>query len=280
MEPKTLTPNEVAASLLPISEKKASLSFSQMLILGILAGAYIAFAAGGSNMAAHNLLATPSTYGLGKILSGVVFSGGLAMVLTAGAELFTGNTLMLPGVITERITLLQMLRNWGIVYFANLLGSLVVASGMVYSGLLGSSANLLGAMTIKIAAGKVALPFMQALILGIFCNWLVCLAVWISFSTTSVVGKITGIFFPITLFVTSGFEHSVANMYYIPAGILAASNSNYYQAALQLGVTPAALEQLTWYNFFITNLCPVTVGNIIGGSLFVGMAYFYAYKVK
>ena len=158
---------------------------------------------------------------------------------------------------------------------ANLLGSLCIAWLLSQSGLWHSGANLAGGMTIKLAVGKVTLTFGQAVVLGILCNWLVCLAVWLSFSTTSTAGKILAIYLPIFMFIVSGFEHSVANMYYIPAGILAASDSSYVAQATALGVTPDALAQLGWGSFFINNLLPVSLGNIIGGAVFIGMALVY-----
>lgn len=158
---------------------------------------------------------------------------------------------------------------------ANLLGSLCIAWLLSQSGLWHSGANLAGGMTIKLAVGKVTLTFGQAVVLGILCNWLVCLAVWLSFSTTSTAGKILAIYLPIFMFIVSGFEHSVANMYYIPAGILAASDSSYVAQATALGVTLDALAQLGWGSFFINNLLPVSLGNIIGGAVFIGMALMY-----
>jgi formate/nitrite transporter len=168
-----------------------------------------------------------------------------------------------------------MLRNWIIVYAGNLIGSLFIAYMMMNSGLFSSGAGVLGAVTVKIAANKVNLAFLQAFYLGIMCNWLVCLAVWLSYGAESMAGKILGIFFPIWLFITSGFEHSVANMYYIPAGIMARSNPVFSELA---GLSQEMLDKLTWSGFFINNLIPVTLGNIVGGGLFVGMAYWYSYK--
>lgn len=275
MEKKPLKPSEITDYTISAAQEKAGSSFQKLLVLGILAGAFIAFAAEGSNMAAFNLLAEPTTYGLGKALAGVVFGTGLMLVVLAGGELFTGNTLMLAAALDQKITVSKMLRNWLIVYAGNFLGSLLIAYMMVYSGLLGSGAAMLGAVTLKIAVYKVNLSFLQAFYLGIMCNWLVCLAVWISAGAETMAGKILSIFFPIWLFITSGFEHSVANMYYIPAGILAKSNETFAQLS---GLSPEALNSLTWSSFTVDNLIPVTLGNIIGGGIFVGMAYWYAYK--
>lgn len=275
MEKKPLKPSEITDCTIAAAQEKAKGSFQKLLVLGILAGAFIAFAAEGSNMAAFNLFAEPTTYGLGKALAGVVFGTGLMLVVLAGGELFTGNTMMLAAVLDKKITAGKMLRNWIIVFIGNLLGSLLIAYMMVHSGLFGSGAEMLGAITVKIAVYKVNLDFLQAFYLGIMCNWLVCLAVWIASGTESMVGKIFSIFFPIWLFITSGFEHSVANMYYIPAGIMAKANGSFAELS---NLSQEALASLTWSSFAIHNLIPVTLGNIVGGGIFVGMAYWYVYK--
>lgn len=275
MEMKPLSPAEITDAIIYTAEAKAGGSFQKLLILGILAGAFIAFAAEGSNMAAFNLLAVPETYGLGKVLAGAVFGTGLMMVVLAGGELFTGNTMILAAVCEKKVTFGRMLRNWVIVYAGNLIGSLLIAYMMVHSGLFASGGEMLGAVTVKIAVYKVGLDFAKAFYLGIMCNWLVCLAVWLATAAESMIGKIFAIFFPIWLFITSGFEHSVANMYYIPAGLMAKSQMNF--AALS-GLTQEALDSLTWSAFFVQNLIPVTLGNIVGGGVFVGMVYWYVYK--
>jgi formate/nitrite transporter len=272
------TGNEIFETSVAVAKAKAAGGTAKLVVLGILAGAFIAFASEGSNMAAFNLLADPETYGLGRAVAGVVFPTGLMLVVIAGAELFTGNTLMVGGVARREISLVSMLRNWGIVYVSNLAGSLLVVYLIATSGLLHSGGDLLGAVTIKIAAGKTALSFESAFALGILCNWLVCLAVWMAFATTSMTGKIFAIFFPIWLFITSGFEHSVANMYYIPAGIVAKSTEAYVAAAQAIGVKDAALDGLSWHGFFVSNLIPVTLGNIVGGCIFVSLAYYLAYR--
>lgn len=275
MDMKPLSPAEITDAIIRTAEAKAGGSFQKLLILGILAGAFIAFAAQGSTMAAFNLLARPETYGLGRVLAGAVFGTGLMMVVLAGGELFTGNTMILAAVCERKVTVGRMLRNWVIVYGGNLIGSLLIAYMMVHSGLFASGGELLGAVTVKTAAYKVGLDFTKAFYLGILCNWLVCLAVWLAAGAESMVGKIFAIFFPIWLFITSGFEHSIANMYYIPAGLMAKSQMSF--AALS-GLSQEALNGLTWSGFFVNNLIPVTLGNIVGGGVFVGMAYWYVYK--
>lgn len=272
-----LTPEEITEVTIQVGIKKTKASALNLFILGLLAGVFIAFASEGSNMAAFNLFAKPETYGLGKALAGAIFGTGLMLVVIAGGELFTGNTLILAGVLDKRISLKAMLRNWVIVYLGNLVGSLLIAYMMNQSGLFSSGADMLGGVTIKIATYKVGLAFMPAFYLGIMCNWLVCLAVWMAYGAKDMSGKILAIFFPIWLFITSGFEHSIANMYYIPAGIFAKANPAMVVAASQLGVTAEKLSHLNWSTFFINNLIPVTLGNIVGGGLFVGGVYWFVY---
>lgn len=275
MEKKTLSPAEITSFAINAGMAKSNSKFLKLLVLSILAGAFIAFAAEGSNMAAFNLFAKPETYGLGKALAGAIFGTGLMLVVLAGGELFTGNTLMFAGVLDKKIKVGGMLRNWIIVYVGNFIGSIFIAYMMVHSGLFSSGGDMLGAITVKIATYKVGLSFTQGIFLGIMCNWLVCLAVWMSYGADNMIGKIFAIFFPIWLFITSGFEHSVANMYYIPAGIMAKANPVYGELA---NLSKEALNSLTWSGFFINNLVPVTLGNIIGGAVLVGMAYWYSFK--
>jgi len=258
-----------------VSVAKVSRPLPAEFILAFFAGVYIAFGAQGSNMAAFNLLSDPAAYGLGRVLSGCIFSAGLMIVLVAGAELFTGNNLIIVGVLDKKVTVRKMLFNWLVVYIGNFAGSILIARMLSGSGLFSSGSNLLGAMTIKIAAGKCALNFAPAFMLGVLCNWLVCLAVWVSFAAPDVIGKFFACFFLICLFVTSGFEHSVANMYYVPAGLFAAQNPVLAEAAKGAG---ANIGALTWGNFFVKNLFPVTLGNIAGGALCVGTLYFLSLK--
>lgn len=274
MERRFLTPKEIAEHTVRAGVKKVNLPLLNQLILGILAGAFIAFAAEGSNMAAFNLFSNSETYGLGKVLAGAIFGTGLMLVIIAGGELFTGNTLIVLSLLEKKVKISHMLKNWGIVYIGNLIGSIFIAYMIVESGLLNSGDHMLGAITIKIAAYKIGLPFMSAFFLGIMCNWLVCLAVWIAYSAKDITGKILGIFFPIWLFITSGFEHSVANMYYIPAGIMAKANENW---AIASNLPIENLSQLNWLTFFTHNLVPVTLGNIVGGSFCVAMLYWIVY---
>ena len=274
MEKAYLTPKEIVAATIETGIKKVKTKPLNQFILGILAGAFIAFASEGSNMAAFNLFAKPETYGLGKALAGVVFATGLMLVIIAGGELFTGNSLITIGVLEKKIKLKDMLSNWFFVYLGNFVGALFIAYMMNMSGLFNSGDNMLGGITLKIAAYKTHLTFSQAFYLGIMCNWLVCIAVWMSYGAKDIIGKCFAIFFPISLFITSGFEHSIANMYYIPAGILAKSNASWVEAS---GLTAEKLAHLNWSTFITKNLVPVTIGNIVGGVILVAGVYWFTY---
>ena len=270
-----LKPSETLEVLMNGAKAKADMPLKKMIIFGIFAGAFIAFAGAGANMGSFNLLADPETFGLGTILSGTIFSAGLMLVVLGGAELFTGNTTMTAAVIDRRIKLSSMLKNWIIVYICNFIGGVLVAFMVYYTGAFNTGEGMLGAVTVKIAAGKVNMPFGAALVSGIMCNWLVCMAVWLSSGAQTTVGKILSIFFPIWLFVTAGFEHSVANMFFIPAGIFA-SGSEVFTALS--GIGSDALSNLTWTGMMINNLLPVTIGNIIGGAICVASGYYAALK--
>ena len=274
MEKAYLTPKEIVTATIETGIKKVKTKPLNQFILGILAGAFIAFASEGSNMAAFNLFAKPETYGLGKALAGVVFATGLMLVIIAGGELFTGNTLITIGVLEKKIKLKDMLSNWFFVYLGNFVGAVFIAYMMNMSGPFNSGDNMLGGITLKIAAYKTHLTFSQAFYLGIMCNWLVCIAVWMSYGAKDIIGKCFAIFFPISLFITSGFEHSIANMYYIPAGILAKSNASWVEAS---GLTAEKLAHLNWNTFITKNLVPVTIGNIVGGVILVAGVYWFTY---
>jgi formate/nitrite transporter len=272
---ETKSPVQILEYTSDVGLAKAMRGKPSQFILAFFAGVFIAFASEGSNMAAFNLFANPDTYGLGKVLAGAVFGTGLMLVLIAGGELFTGNTLIIVGVLDRKVKVSQLLSNWLVVYIGNFIGSLFIAYMMNRSGLFNSGNGMLGGQTIKIAAYKTGLPFLSAFFLGIMCNWLVCLAVWVSYSTKDAVGKMFACFFIIGLFITSGFEHSVANMYYIPAGILAKANAVWTEAA-HLGAEQ--LANLNWGTFLTRNLIPVTLGNIVGGAMMVGLLYWVALK--
>lgn len=273
-----LTPAEMAARAENVGVTKANLDFISMLALGILAGAFIGLGAEIATIVGTN---TGMGYGPTRMIMGLSFTLGLILVIVAGAELFTGNTLITMAWTSGKVTTFQLLRNWAIVYLGNLIGSLgtvaIVYFGKVYS----FSGNSVGVTALNIANSKVNLEWGQAVALGILCNALVCLAVWLCFSARSTTDKILSIVPPISAFVASGFEHSVANMYFIPMGVVLAGQQQVVEAATKAanGVAPN-LANLTWAGFFINNLIPVTIGNIIGGSVLVGAVYWVVYRRK
>ncbi|MCR4434777.1 MAG: formate/nitrite transporter family protein [Clostridiales bacterium] len=270
------TPVEIAENFIDTGCKKAGLAVYKQFLLAILAGAFIAFAAEGSNVAIHTITAV----GIQRVLAGTLFAAGLMMVVVAGAELFTGNTLIVVSCCEKKAAWLALLKNWLVVYIGNFLGSILIVYMVLQTGQLNYSGGMLGGLTIKIAAAKTGLTFAAAFFSGIMCNWLVCIAVWMASGAKDIAGKLISIFFPIWLFVTSGFEHSVANMYYIPAGILAKANPAWVQQAVALGAKQHAIDVLSWGTFVTNNLIPVTLGNIVGGGLFVGVVYWLAYLYK
>ncbi|MFW6181341.1 MAG: formate/nitrite family transporter, partial [Spirochaetota bacterium] len=264
-------PNTIAETVAQkIGVGKTTAPWLSVLVLGVLAGAYIGFGGMLSTTVTHDMAAA---FGLGftRFMGGAVFSVGLMLVVIAGAELFTGNNLMITSTLAREITFGSMVKRWGLVYAANFIGSIILAALFLYSGLWKTGNGALGEAAVGIAYGKVSLGFGEALFRGIGCNWLVCLAVWMALAARQTVGKIFAIFFPIMAFVAMGFEHSVANMYFIPAGIFL---HNVAGVAAPGGMDPGIL---TWGSFLYRNLLPVTMGNIIGGGFFVGMSYWGAY---
>ena len=251
---------------------KAKLRFGPMFILAILAGIYIGFGGVFSTLVATQ---TNSVwpYGFVKMLQGLVFSLGLILVIIGGAELFTGNMLMIIPFLQRKISIGELLRNWGSVYLGNFIGSLILALMIVLSGFPNFSNGLVGETMVKIADAKLHYSFLQAFMLGTLCNILVCLAVWLCYAANSLVDKAVAIIFPVSAFIAAGFEHSIANMYLIPAGLLIKSlNPTLFS---QVAVDPSAFSMV---NFLTQNLIPVTLGNMIGGSLFVGIAYFMIFS--
>lgn len=272
-----LTPAEITEGFIAVGQKKADATPPlSLFVLGILAGAFIAFASEGSNTAIHTI----ASIGVGKALAGALFATGLMLVVVAGGELFTGNCLIVISCLECKSRVASLLKNWFFVYIGNFVGSVMIAFFIFKSGQLGFSDGLLGGFTIKIAVYKTNLTFTNAFYMGILCNWLVCLAVWMAFGAQDIAGKLLAIFFPIWLFITSGFEHCVANMYYIPAGIMAKTVDSYAAKAMSLGVSPEQMANLDWGAFVFNNLIPVTLGNIVGGGLFVGIVYWFVYLRK
>ena len=258
------TPKEVAENYLSTCRAKAALPLGRMFLLACLAGAFVALAGVASTAAA----ATVGDPSLAKLVSGCVFPAGLAMVIVAGSELFTGNNLMIMGVLSRVISARRMLRNWSVVYLGNFVGAALVAALCVLGHVFAAFDGRLAASVISIAQAKASLSFGDAFVRGILCNFLVCIAVWMASAAKSVPGKILAVFFPIMTFVVAGFEHSVANLFYIPAGLFAKSIPAYAALAADAGLD---LSGLTWSGFAIGNLLPVTLGNIIGGVLVGGL---------
>lgn len=265
-------PAAVANAFCDIGKTKADLPWIKMVILGILAGVYIGFGA---------QLATMVTYdsakyigdGVSKILFGSVFSVGLMLVVIAGAELFTGNNLIVVGTLNGNVSTGKLLNSWFWIYIANFIGSILLVWIMYATQLWKTGDLAVGAKALAIANGKVNIGWGAALARGIVCNWLVCLAVWLAVAAKDVAGKILAIYFPIMAFVASGFEHSVANMYFVPMGIMLKGNTAVVEAA---GLTDE-LANLNWEGFIFNNLIPVTIGNIIGGAFFVAALYWFVY---
>lgn len=262
----TNAPAQVTELMLAGMTGKSKLPVVKMFLLGILAGAFIAFGAEASSLAAHNV----TQVGIQRLIMGCVFPVGLIMVVLLGTELFTGNCMMVAAVADKRVKFAMLLRNWIVVYLGNLIGAALIVLLVSATGQLGYSSNGLAVLTIKIATAKTGLSFGAAFAGGILCNVLVCIAVLLAMASKSIIGKIMGIWFPIMAFVLSGFEHSVANMYYIPAGIFASMNPVYAAAAQEAGVNMANLNALG----FLGNIVPVTLGNIVGGAAIALVMWF------
>lgn len=270
------SPDENCENYIYIGQKKTNLPIIHMILLGILAGIFIAFAAEASNVAIHTI----SSAGIAKVLAGAIFTAGLMMVIIAGAELFTGNSLIIISCLSGKSQWKKLLKNWLFVYIGNFIGAMIIVLFVHETGQYNITNGMLGGFTIKTALGKTSLTFKNAFFSGILCNMLVCTAVWMASSAKDIAGKVLGIFFPIWLFVISGFEHSIANMYYIPAGIIAKSNPVWYNAAVKMGISAEKLSSLNWGSFLVNNLIPVTLGNIVGGCIFIGCIYWYCYLYK
>jgi formate transporter len=267
-----LTPAEMVEKAGSLGVKKAALPLFNLLPLSFLAGTYIAFGAVFASVVSTGM---PGEwpYGFMKLLQGLVFSLGLILVVVGGGELFTGNILLVVAWAQKKISLLRLLRNWLIVYIGNFIGSITVVFLIIISKEYMASKGALGALMVSTANAKVQYGFMQALVLGILCNIMVCLAVWLTYSGRSTTDKILAIIFPITFFIAAGFEHSVANMYIIPLGLILKTIDPTFVATLNLDLT-----HLTWPSFLLGNLLPVTLGNIIGGGFFVGLLYVWSYR--
>lgn len=248
-----LTPTEIAEKTITTGVNKANLPWWKMILLGIFAGMFIALAGVGATFG--------NLYG-GKIAGACIFTAGLAMVVVAGSELFTGNNLMVMALFNGKIKFHQLLKNWLFVFLGNFLGAVFVATIAAISG----AFDQIPDTVVATANAKVNLGLFEAMLKGIMCNFLVCIAVWMATAADTVQGKIAAIFLPIMLFVLCGFEHSIANMFYIPAGIITGA------------INDLAAPTIT--EFLLNNLLPVTIGNIIGGAILVAGGYYLAYHPK
>jgi formate/nitrite transporter len=266
-----LPPREIARKAESVGTTKAAMPPATVFVLAVLAGAFIALgavfattvAAGGSEL----------PYGVSRLLTGLAFSLGLILVVVAGAELFTGNNLIVMAWASRRVSTKRLLGNWGLVFAGNFVGAFATAALMYLTRQYMFGDDEVGRVALSTATGKVELEFVQAVALGAFCNALVCLAVWLSYGARSVADKILAVVPPIAAFVAAGFEHSVANMYFIPIGLFVKSDEDWVGSTSGL----PDLSELTWRAFVLDNLVPVTIGNVIGGALMVGVVYWFVY---
>jgi formate/nitrite transporter len=283
-----LLPKDMAIKAESTGETKSRLGFLQMSALAILAGAFIAMgaifattvSAGAMTAKAPDgtvVFTTNLPYGVVRLLAGLVFSLGLILVIVGGAELFTGNNLIVMAWVSRKVTTRSLLRNWIIVYTGNFIGALLTAFFMFLSRQYLFGDGAMGAAVLKTGVAKTSLEFIPALALGIFCNALVCMAVWLCYSARSTTDKILSIIPPITAFVAAGFEHSVANMYFIPVALFVKYLDPAFYAARVAAEPNVLWDNLTWPNFLLGNLLPVTIGNIIGGAILVGLVYWFIY---
>lgn len=275
-EVKTLvnTPVQVLDANIETEVTRANMNIVRLILMGILAGMFIGGGAAASSVAMHAI----SNVGISRFIGGAIFPVGLMMIVFIGGELFTGDCLLILGVMDKKVKVLSMIRVLIIVFFSNMIGAMLVALLVYFGGQYNFTDGLLGAFTIKVALAKSTISFGTAVSSGIMCNIFVCGAVLMTAVAKDAGGKVWTIFFPILAFVVSGFEHCVANMYYIPAGIIAKSNEKYVQVAMdKYGITSEQLAELSWKNFFVDSSIPVTLGNIIGGML-LGAVLYVIYK--
>lgn len=253
------SPKELVSRYAAAGTGKCALTTPRLLLLGVLAGLFIAMGCAVTSTAAFGV----QNVGLARTISGLLFPFGLCMVVLLGAELFTGNNLLVISLMEKRCTLAGMLRNWGLAYVGNFAGAALLAGGCVFCGQLNYGSGALAVYTIKLAVNKCSMSFFSAFGMGFFCNVLVCTAVLMATSSKDTAGRLMGAFIPICCFITCGFEHSVANMYYIAAGMLAAGVPEYAALAAGAGLD---LSVLTAGHFLLGNLLPVTLGNLVGGG--------------
>jgi formate transporter len=271
-------PPEMAAKAEQIGVAKATMGWRNTLALGFLAGAFIALGAVFANTVTAGA-AGKVPFGLVRLAGGTVFCLGLILVVVAGAELFTGNNLIVMAWANRRITTRSVLRNWALVYAGNFIGAVATAVLIFLAGQYKQGGGVIGFTLLQAAEAKCRLGWVEAVALGMCCNALVCLAVWLCFSARTTTDRILSILFPITAFVAAGFEHCVANMYIIPSALLVKAGAvpDFWEG---IGKVPAEYAALTWGGFLVKNLVPVTLGNIIGGSVMVGLVYWFVYLRK
>ncbi len=267
-----VTPVQMVERASDLAFAKSRMKFIPTLLLAFLAGMYIAF--GG----VFSLIVATGTsnvwpFGVTRLLQGIAFSLGLILVVVGGAELFTGNMLMSIAWAQKKISTSSVLKNWLIVYLGNFLGSIFMTGLILLGKTYQLSQGEFGNVLFKVVNTKLHYGFLQALSLGILCNILVCLAVWLSYSAKTTTDKILAVVFPISAFIAAGFEHSVANMFLIPAALLIKVIDPVFAAGLSLD-----LSAITWSNFLFSNLLPVTIGNMLGGIVVVGQFYYFSYK--
>lgn len=266
------TARELIESYSKAGAAKTELPVLKMLILGLLAGIFIAFGALASNTASFSI----TNVGLARMISGLIFAFGLGIVILLGTELFTGNCLIIISVLDRQAKLPGMLKNLFFVYLGNFIGGVLIAYFCSVSGQFNYSDNALAVYTIRIASDKCDISFMAALIKGILCNILVSVGVLQSLTAKDTIGRIIGAFSPVFLFVICGFEHSIANMFYVPSGLFSLNVPEYADSVMAANLN---ISSLTWGNFITNNLLPVTVGNIIGG-ITVGILMWMCFTVK
>jgi formate/nitrite transporter len=271
-----LLPADMAAKAEALGVKKANMEMTSMFALAVLAGAFIALGA----VFANTVVAGTSgpaglPYGVVRLMAGVVFSLGLILVIIGGAELFTGNNLIVMAWANRKVSTAMLLRNWLVVYLGNFVGAAATAVLVYLSGQYTFGDSAVGAAALSTANAKVRLDFGQAVALGMLCNGLVCLAVWLTYSCRSTTDKILAIVPPIAAFVAAGFEHSIANMYFIPIGLFIKTGAP-DAFWTKIGKSPSDFPDLTWQGL-ASNLLPVTLGNILGGVVLVGAVYWFVY---
>jgi formate transporter len=285
-----ILPPGMAAKAEDLGIKKAGLPALNMFVLAILAGAFIAIgaifattvSAGAMSVkdaAGAAAFSTGLPYGIVRLLTGLAFTVGLILVVVGGSELFTGNNLIMMAFADRKVSLGALLRNWAIVYAGNFVGSVATAAIVFLGKQYSFGGGSIGLAALSIGEAKTSFTFIQALALGIMCNALVCMAVWLCYSARSTTDKILSIIPPIACFVAAGFEHSIANMYFIPVALFVKQwgDASFFELIKKTAVD---FPHLTWGNFFVGNLLPVTIGNIIGGAFMVGLVYWFVYLRK